>query len=70
MNDDIQLLKAFMAFLAEQGYCKVTPCKECHFWGSPEDKQYKDPVRRCRKHHIDVWPDDYCGDAVKVSDHE
>lgn len=68
LMDDRQFLDDFMQFLHDHNYGKINPCETCHFYGSKDDKQYDYPVRRCRKHKIDVWPDDYCGDHLNIKE--
>lgn len=57
----------FMEWLADHGYCKVTQCEACYFWGDHRrDQAYRFPTARCRRHKIDTYHDDYCSDAIKL----
>lgn len=54
----------FVQWLQDHNWCKATPCINCYYWGTFEERNSNDKeftvIRTCRQWKTKTYSDDYC----------
>ena len=54
----------FIQWLEEHNWCKATPCENCYYWGTFEERHSEDPecrvTRKCRYWKTNTDYNEYC----------